>query len=568
MISRTSGRTLALGALCAALSMTIAGCGGDSGGSPAAVGNVQTQAQTQTQTQTQTASQQCAALAAMAIPASSIGAPTSGAKIATATLVQTSGEYCQVNGAIAPVDPAAPAINFQVNLPTNWNHKSLHYGGGGFDGTLITGVAALDMAPTGAPTPLASGYATFGDDSGHQSSSITNGSFAANDEALANYGGLSLKKTHDVAMLLIKKRYAQMPAKSYFFGSSTGGRDGLTEIQRWPGDYDGIVVNRPALNYTGLRLSNVVLGRALYLRNGAGWLDVAKTGLLQNAVMKECDTLDGVADGIISNVDACKLHALKVLASVRCPGGKDAGDSCLSDPQLATVVTIASPLLLPYPLANGVHRYAGYNILAGSVFAGPFTTRDLGESKTPSNPASKHDANQWVTGDQWVKFFVTRVPTFDSLTFDPYDPATYRSRVQTVSALSDATNTDVGAFAAKGGKIIMTHGLADEIVSTDSSTDYYNGLLERYGRGKVDDFVRFYLMPGVGHGTGPFHPAIDSLSALDRWVESGTAPETLQMSDLNTATLGRTRPLCRYPAWPRFVGGDVNDATSFACVYR
>ncbi|KND61267.1 Chlorogenate esterase [Candidatus Burkholderia verschuerenii] len=369
-------------------------------------------------------------------------------------------------------------------------------------------------------------------------------------------------------MLLIKKRYAQMPAKSYFFGSSTGGRDGLTEIQRWPADYDGIVVNRPALNYTGLRLSNIVLGRALYLRNGADWLDVAKTELLQNAVMKECDTLDGVADGIISNIDACKLYALKVLASVRCPGGSDAGDTCLSDPQLATVVTIASPLLLRYPLANGVRRYAGYNILAGSVFAGPYTTRDFGESKTPSNPANKHDANQWVTGDQWVKYLVTRVPTFDSLNFDPTHPGAYQSRVQTVSALSDATNTDISAFRAKGGKIIMTHGLADEIVSTDSSTDDYNGLVDRFGRGKVDRFVRFYLMPGVRHGTGPFHPAIDSLSALDRWVKSGTAPETLQMSDLNTVTLGRTRPLCRYPSWPKFVGGNANDAASFTCAYR
>jgi hypothetical protein len=565
MTSKTLGRTLALGALCAAVSMTIAGCGGDSGGgTPASVAN--TQLQSQANAQTQTVSQQCAALAGMAIPASSIGAPTNGATIATAALVETSGEYCQVNGTIAPVDPTAPVINFQVNLPTNWNHKALHYGGGGFDGTLITGVAALDMAPTGTPTPLASGYATFGDDSGHQSASITDGSFAANDEALANYGGLSLKKTHDVAMLLIKKRYSQTPSKTYFFGSSTGGRDGLTEIQRWPADYDGIVVNRPALNYTGLRLSNVVLGRALYLHNGAGWLDVAKTVMLQDAVMKACDTLDGVADGIISNVNACKLRALKVLASVRCPGGADAGDTCLSDAQLATVVTIASPLLLRYPLANGVHRYAGYNILAGSVFAGPYTTRDFGESKTPSNPANKHDANQWVTGDQWVKYFVTRVPTFDSLTFNPYDPGAYRSRVQQASALTDATNTDVRAFEAKGGKIIMTHGLADEIVSTDSSTDYYNGLIERFGKGSVDRFVRFYLMPGVGHGTGPFHPAIDSLTALDTWVESGTAPETLQMSDLNTATLGRTRPLCRYPSWPKYAGGDVNSAGSFTCV--
>ena len=538
-----------------ALSLCISACGGNESGGGASASSPPPPS----------AATQCAALNGLAIPASSIAEPTGGATVTSATLVEAAGEYCQVNGVIAPVDPAAPSIRFQVNLPTNWNRKALHYGGGGFDGTLITGVDALDMAPTGTPTPLANGYATFGDDSGHQSSSITDGKFAMNDESLANYGGLSLKKTHDVAMALIRKRYASAPGKTYFFGSSTGGRDGLSEAQRWPADYDGIVVNRPALNYTGLRLSNVVLGRALYLNNGAGWLDVAKTVLLQNAVMSACDALDGVADGIVSNVAACNAQSATVLASVRCPSGVDSGDTCLSDAQIATVQTIAAPLQLPYPLANGVTRYAGYNILAGSVFAGPYTTRDLGESKVPANPAGKKDANQWVTGDQWVKYFVTRVPTFDSLTFDPVNPGTYASRVQALSALTDATSTDLSAYVAKGGKLIMTHGLADEIVSTDSSTDYYTGLVQRFGQGTVDGFARFYLMPGVGHGTGPFHPAIDSLSALDEWVESGKAPETLTMSDLNAATLGRTRPLCRYPLWPKYIGGDVNAAASFQC---
>jgi len=543
-----------------ALSFCMSACGGNTSGAGGGGGG------SASSTPAATAATQCASLNGLSIPASSIGEPTSGATITSATLTETSGEYCKVNGAIAPVDPAAPSINFQVNLPTNWNRKALHYGGGGFDGTLITGVEPLDMAPTGSATPLANGYATFGDDSGHQSLSITDGKFAANDEALANYGGLSLKKTHDVAMALIKKRYSSAPDKVYFFGSSTGGRDGLSEAQRWPSDYDGIVVNRPALNYTGLRLSNVAFGRALYLNNGAGWLDVAKTVLLQNAVMSACDALDGVADGIISNVAACKAQSATVLASVRCANGADTGDTCLSDAQIATVQTIAAPLQLPYPLANGVTRYAGYNILAGSVFAGPYTTRDLGESKVPSNPAGKKDANQWVTGDQWVKYFVTRVPTFNSLTFDPLNPAAYESRVQAASALTDATSTDLSAYVAKGGKLIMTHGLADEIVSTDSSTDYYNGLVQRFGQNSVDSFVRFYLMPGVGHGTGPFHPAIDSLSALDQWVESGNAPETLAMSDLNAATLGRTRPLCSYPSWTKYMGGDVNAAASYQCV--
>ncbi len=538
------------------LSFCISACGGGNGRSTAAG----------TSTSTPTAAAQCSALSGLVVPESAIGVPTSGATVTSATLVETDGEYCQVNGAISPVDTTAPEINFQVNLPTNWNHKALHYGGGGFDGTLVTGVDSLDMAPAGTPTPLASGYATFGDDSGHQSASITDGKFAANDESLANYGGLSLKKTHDVVMLLIGKRYASAPSKTYFFGSSTGGRDGLSEAQRWPADYDGIVVNRPALNYTGLRLSNVALGRALYLNNGAGWLDVAKTVLLQNAVMTACDTLDGGADGIVSNVAACKAQSAHVLASVRCANGADTGDTCLSDAQIATVQTIAAPMQLPYSLANGVTQYAGYNILAGSVFAGPYTTRDLGESPVPSNPAGKKDANQWVTGDQWVKYFVARVPTFNSPTFDPSNPGTYQSRVQAVSTLTDATSTDLSAYLARGGKLIMTHGLADEIVSTDSSTDYYNGLVQRFGQGTVDGFVRFYLMPGVGHGTGPLHPTIDALSALDQWVENGVAPGTLTITDLNTATLGRTRPLCRYPLWPRYMGGDANSAASFACV--
>ncbi|SAL12213.1 tannase and feruloyl esterase [Caballeronia udeis] len=510
----------------------------------------------------------CTALGGTKIAAASIGAPSNGATVASATLVaasSTSGEYCQVNGTIAPVDATAPNINFEVNLPTAWNKKALQYGGGGFDGTLINGLAALDMAPAGSSTPLARGYVTFGDDSGHQSKSITDGSFAANDEALANYGGLTLKKTHDVAMLLLKARYGAAPTKTYFFGSSTGGRDGLTVIQRWPADYDGIVVNRPALNYTGLRLSNVVLGRALYLNNGAGWLDVNKTVLLENAVMKACDTLDGVADGIISNVAACKLQAPAVLAALRCPAGKDTGDTCLSDAQIATVNTIASPMLLPYPLANGVTRYAGYNILAGSVFAGPYTTRNFGTSPTPANPAGKNDANQWVTGDQWVKYFITRIPTFNSLTFDPLNPGTYQAQVQQVSAESDATNADLSAFIAKGGKAIITHGLADEIVSTDSSVDYYSALVQKFGQASVDSFVRFYLMPGVGHGTGPFLPQVDSLGALEQWVENGTAPETLTVTDSTAATAGRTRPLCRYPTWPKYTGGDVNSAASFSC---
>ena len=117
---------------------------------------------------------------------------------------------------------------------------------------LFGGIGSAGASPCGSPrsvasstnktpTPLASGYATFGDDSGHQSKSITDGSFAANDEALANYGGLSLKKTHDVALALITRAYGKAPLRMYFQGNSQGGHEGLIVVQRWPQDYDGVI---------------------------------------------------------------------------------------------------------------------------------------------------------------------------------------------------------------------------------------------------------------------------------------------------------------------------------------
>ena len=180
----------------------------------------------------------CAALAKTEIPAGSIGLPTTGASILTAAMVAANepnnpnGDYCKVTGAIRPVDPKAPNILFQVNLPAKWNGKAVHMGGGGFNGTVVTGQGAVSMGLAGVP-PLSQGYATFGSDSGHQDP--TGGpSFAANDEALLNYGALHLKKTLDVATDIIARHYGKRPARMYFAGASTGGREGLTVAQRWP----------------------------------------------------------------------------------------------------------------------------------------------------------------------------------------------------------------------------------------------------------------------------------------------------------------------------------------------
>lgn len=516
----------------------------------------------------------CAALAGRTLAASTISLPTTGATVTSATPIAADatgnslGAYCQVRGTIAPVDATAQSIQFALNLPLAWNGKTIHFGGGGFDGVLIDGTEPVRFGPPGKPAPLALGYATYGDDSGHQSSSITDGRFATNDEQLANYGGLTLKKTHDVAQALVLAYYSRTPAKAYFLGTSTGGRDALGYIQRWPADYDGVIANEPALNYSGTRLSNVALGRALYANGGAGWMNVAKTLLVQRTVLQACDRLDGAADGVVSNVESCRQLNSSILASLRCPGGTDTGDSCLSDAQLATVNTIESPLVFSsYALANGVTRAGGYNFLEGALVAGPYTTRDLGTRPVPGNPATSADANMYVTGDQWAKYFVTRDPTFNTLTLDPLAPGAWTSRVTTVSALTDATDPNLAPFFGRGGKLIMLHGLADEVISPNSTIDYYNRVVATVGAAQAAQSLRFYTVPGMGHGTGVFIPGWDSLAALEAWAEQGLAPATPVAMDTVAGTYGRTRPICQYPAWPKYGGsGSLDAAVNYSCV--
>jgi len=174
------------------------------------------------------AAQPCANLAGVMIPANAIGLPTTGASVTSAADTTTAnGAFCKVLGAIHPVDAKAPDILFQLNLPANWNGKALQMGGGGYNGRLVTGEDGRFPDPK-KPLPLGQGYATFGSDSGHETKPGEDAAaFAANEEALRNFGGDQLKKTHDVALALIKQHYGQAPRRMYFQGNSQGGHEGF-----------------------------------------------------------------------------------------------------------------------------------------------------------------------------------------------------------------------------------------------------------------------------------------------------------------------------------------------------
>jgi hypothetical protein len=307
-----------------------------------------------------------------------------------------------------------------------------------------------------------------------------------------------------------------------------------------------------------LHLGSLNAGRALYAGGGAQWINPKKTKLIGDAVYAKCDALDGAKDGIISNVKACDTaFDPKVL---RCADGADAGDTCLSDAQLKAVTAITSPYKPGLAIA-GMDTFPKWALLEGAQFQGP---SNFGQVPQPSNPLSGKEALLYSAGDQTVKFILTRDPGYDPLKFDP---AQWKDRIATTAAIMDVTDVSLDAFRRKGGKIIMTHGTADDFITPHNSIAYYNRQVTQFGQAKLDRFLRFYLIPGFGHGFGPFNAKFDALPALEAWVEHGKAPSGLTAVDGNKGA-NRARPLCEFPKWPRFTGapGTENSAASYTCV--
>ncbi|WP_431831525.1 tannase/feruloyl esterase family alpha/beta hydrolase [Cupriavidus consociatus] len=527
----------------------------------------------------------CQNLPGKTVAASSIGLPTKGATVADAEMVPATGggqlgtgAYCKVTGTIAPVDPTAPSIRFEVDMPASWNQKVVMFGGGGYDGTIPNTAGNVPAGPTDQPSPLARGYATFASDSGHQAGSLgsRDGSFGTNDEALRNYASDALKKTRDVAIALIQMHYqADGPKKAYFAGGSTGGREALAVVQRWPQDWDGAIVLYPAWNAASLDLQFGRITRAL-AAPGA-YPNQPKRKVLYDAAIAACDDLDGVKDGLISNVAACNAGfdpstAMLNGQPVRCANGADTGDTCLSDAQISALNVYNSQIVFGYALGSGETQYPGFNVwgadlgMTGNASVQPTVIALALNLDAPVNPMPATAPYLSVFWDQWVRYFVTRDPTFNSLTLDPQNPGPWQDRISQLAGLQDINKTDLSAFMNKGGKILMAHGKSDVLVSTRATQDYFTRVQGAMGAGNVSNFMRYYEIPGYGHSVSSvFNASWDSLTALEKWVEQGTAPASLTVTD-TVGVPGRTRPLCEYPSWPKYNGaGDVNLASSFTC---
>ncbi len=554
------------GAISALAAVLVAGCGGEPpSATPVA----------------------CEALTGLSIPAGEIGLPTSGGSVTEAVVVAAKGtgaaalpEYCRVTAAIAPVDPAAPSIMLRLAMPTDWNHKAVMFGGGGFDGSIPNVAGHVPAGPPDRRTPLGRGYATFGSDSGHQADSLgsLDGKFLLDDEALRNFAaGDALKKTRDAAVYLIETRYAAgAPRKSYFAGGSTGGREALQAIQRWPEDWDGAIAWYPAWNQLTAMMAGHRLSREM-AKPGA-YPSPPKRVLVRRAALEACDGLDGVVDGLIGNQPLCNETFDPTTATVggkplRCPGGADVGDTCVSDAQIALLQTFnRGGTHFDYSLASGSTGYPGSNIwgadMGETTNASPLeptvTFLNFGtvQPRFPMPAGAPYVSRQ---EDAMVRYAITRDSSYNSLDFDPESPGRWAGRVSELSGMLDA-GTDISGFVARGGKLLLAHGTSDVLVSTRATELYYQRLQAQFGPAAVEAFARFYEVPGFGHAVSTiFNATWDSLEALDAWADQGIAPSGQVTTD-TAGVPGRTRPLCEYPTWPKYDGvGDVNSASSFSC---
>ena len=473
-----------------------------------------------------TAAQACTSLA---------GKTVAGATVATAATVAASGAaplYCKVNATIAP------ALNLELRLPESWNGK-LHYGGGGGYNGAIPDLAGTNLSA------LKQGYATVSSDSGH-SGNVLSASFALNDTYAANlFGSLSVPTVLSSAREMVQTAYGKAPDKSYFEGCSNGGREGLMAAQRNPNIFDGIIARAPAYNWVGFMGQFNRTAKALAAPGGS--FSAAKLATLAGAVRNACDAGDGIVDGVVGNPQACTFDP----AVLRCAGGADTGDSCLSDAQLAVVTSWTGTA----SWAGGAYTNTGWALTGNEDDPGAWAAWVSGPG------GNVQGALQYLFQDTTVKNYLARNPAQDSLTY------TWDSNLNAVyglAALNDATNTDLRPLMNSNAKLILWHGGNDSALSYKATTAYYQAATAAVGgQAAMDGFARYYIAPGVNHcAGGPGADDADLLGALDAWASNGTAPGTLAASKLVNGAAQFTRPLCRYPQYARYTGPANNAAAA------
>jgi len=447
--------------------------------------------------------------------------------------------YCKVSGTINErrgSDGKTYGVGFAIAMPADWNGRLLFQGGGGLNGVLNLPVGAQ---ATGDRPALARGYAVISTDGGHSSSIGFDRSFEADQQASLDFAHASVATTTVVAKQIVAAHYGKAAHHSYIVGCSTGGREAMLAAERFPDLFDGIVSGAPAMRtgYSNIGTSyiTVMLNRAAAKdaqgKPGALFTPADKK-LILAAMLEDCDGLDGLKDGVIAKVGACRFKPQRIV----CKGAK--GPDCLSAPQ-ATALDAA---FQPPRDAAGAVIYPSFPWDTGIVFKG-----------------------QGIPGILTTGTASPLGPPNTAMTID-LDARAQVVRADAMQMLTD-TNvwTNLSTFLDRGGKIVWYHGASDPWFSAHDTQDYFERAAKANGP-RWSQSARLYMVPGAGHcggGENTFDQ-FDLLTPVVEWVEQGKAPASVTAH--RTLPTPAERPLCPWPSYPHYRGsGDEKRQESFEC---
>ena len=407
--------------------------------------------------------------------------------------------FCRVLGRISS------EINFELLLPEEGNGRFLMSGGGGFVGSIQDWYR----------DQVNEGFATAGTDAGHQGGSDAKWAYN-NMERQLNFGRLAIHRTAVVSKLIMQAYYCSAPAKSYFLGCSRGGGQAMVEAQYYPEDFDGIVAGAPAFAWPAVAAKAVRESKYNYPDPKALKPVITNDNLklLQNAVLKQCDLLDGSADSIIADPRKCKFDLSKLPV---CPDGKP-GSTCFTKEQLNAIKAIYNPLVL-----DGKEIYPGYPFGAEAEMGG-WDMWITGTSAMMPNAPSLH----YMFATNIFKYLIFNDSTWD---YSKYNFKNFDAQTSYASSYLDATRVDYSGLKKRNGKIIFFHGWNDPALSAFSTIEHYEAILK--GDPGAQSYARLFLLPGVLHcGGGRGCDDVDWVGLIVDWVENSKAPDQILASKI------------------------------------
>ncbi len=455
--------------------------------------------------------------------------------ISEAVAVTQEEAHCRVRGVIGE------EIGFELLLPTRWNTRFAMSGGAGFSGSIQNGLRYL----------VRQGFATVGTNTGHAGETIEADWALDHPQRRLNFGHVAVHRTAVVSKEIIEYYYCAAPSYSYFSGCSRGGGQALTEAQRYPSDFDGIVAAAPIINWpaTGAEfVQNTALVYPDPNQLDKPLITAAHLELLQAAVLAQCDTLDGIRDSLLNDPREC---AFDFAALPQCP--EDAPDSdCFTAEQVRAVQRI----------------YAGVTNQDSMIYPGFPFGNEAAAGSWDTWITGPHDASmklgyptlQHAIGTGILKYLVYQDSTWD---YAHYDFTHFSAQSREASAYLDATSTDYRAFRERGGKMIIYHGWSDPALSAYTSINHYETAVAQDS--SLSESVRLFLLPGVLHCSGgPGPSGTNWIQLMQEWVERDTAPERVIVTKKEEGSVVLSRPVFPYPTRAVYDGvGDPSVESSF-----